>query len=251
MRFQNYLRPALLPVFTLIAGLLGLVLQLTLYLTGFDEKGLLVTGHPAGVFLYILTALVLLALLLMVRSLNDIRKYSRLFPASLLSAIGCFAAAAGIVLTAVTEILKQHSFFTILSTVVALAAAAGLVLVGLCRRKGLCPDFGPHALLTVYFMIHLIAQFRVWSAEPQVLLCFFPLLSSIFLMLTAYHATCLDAQRGHRRWYAFCNQAALFFCCVSLVSSNWLFYLSMALWVGTNLCSMGISKPRPQENMEA
>lgn len=240
-----------LPFFTLAAGLLGFILQLILNRTGVDEKGLLVTNHFAGICLYILSALVLAGLFFGVRELRNISRYSKAFPPSVFAFAGCVLAAAGIVINAVTGILQQQDAITTLVVVFAAVAAVSLVLIGICRFKGKQPNYLFHAGLTVYLMLQLVSLYRHWSPEPQLLLYFFPLLSTVFLMLTAYQAACLDAGKGSRRWYVFCDQTALFFCCLSLCSEYWLFYLAMGLWAGTNLCSLQAVKNRPAENKEA
>lgn len=240
-----------LPFFTLAAGLLGFILQLILTRSGVDEKGLLVAGHFAGICLYILTALVLVVLFLGIRGLQNISKYSRLFPASVFSFAGCILAAAGIVVNAVTGIMYQQDTVTLFVTVFAAAAAVSLVLVGIHRLKGKQPNYLLHACVTVYLMFQLVSLYRHWSPEPQLLLYFFPLLAVVFLMLTAYQAACLDAVNGSRRWYVFSNQAALFFCCLSLCSEYWLFYLAMGLWTGTNLCSLQVGRNRSSDSKEA
>ena len=49
-----------LPLFTLLCGGLGVLLRIWLYATGLDDEGLLVTAHPAGILVLILTATVFL-----------------------------------------------------------------------------------------------------------------------------------------------------------------------------------------------
>lgn len=246
-----FFRPRILPYMTLIAGAVGFLLRLGLQNTGIDEKGLLVPYHPAGILLYILTAFFMVALFLCVRPLKGVSRYSKLFPKSMLSAVGCVLGAAGILYTALEQAFGQPDVLTILSALVAVGAAVCLVRVGMYRQKGTHPSFWHHTIVTVYFMLQLICQYRYWSPEPQFLLYFFPLLSSIFLTLTAYQATCLDARKGRRRWYAFFNQAALYFCFVGLVSEYWVFYLAMGLWTGTNLCSMQLSRHHNESSKEA
>ena len=52
-------KPSYLPVVTLSAGCLGLALRIWLFLGGTDEKGLLLSSHPANALIFILTALFL------------------------------------------------------------------------------------------------------------------------------------------------------------------------------------------------
>lgn len=240
-----------LPFFTLAAGLLGFILQLILQSTGVDEKGLLITGHFAGILLYILTALVLGVLLLAVRKMQNISRYNKLFPASPVSFAGCILAAAGIAGCGVFSLLQQRDIITVLTAVLAVAATVCLVLLGLCRKKGKQPSYLLHACVTAYLMLQLVTLYRHWSPEPQLLQYFFPLLGAVFLMLTAYQAACLDDGKGSRRWYVVCNQAAVFFCCVSLLSEYWLLYLAMGVWAHTNLCTLRPVRSRPAEPKEA
>jgi len=86
-----------------------------------------------------------------------------------------------------------------------------------------------------------VCQYRVWSPEPQLELYFFPLMACVCLMLTAYQALCLDIRKEDRRGYAFFNQAALFFCCLSLLDTQRFFYLGMGIYCATNLCSLRVS----------
>lgn len=248
---MKFLKAQYISLFTLLAGILGFILRAVLHSTGTDEKGLLIAGHPAGILLFILTALILGVLFLGLRDLQPVGQYSRLFPASNLGFVGCILAAVGILISAVGEFLHQQDAFTRIISVLALICAVCLVLLGLRRKQGKQPGYLLHACLTVYLMAQLVSEYRYWSPEPQFLLYFFPLLAMVFLMLTAYQATCLDDGKGSRRWYAFCNQAAVFFCCISLLSDHWLFYLAMGLWAVTNLCSLQTFKNRSIEHKEA
>lgn len=239
-----------LPLFTLIAGIVGLVLRLWLFRTGVDEKGLLVSSHPANTLAFILTALVMVILLLAIKPLEPLGRYQKLFPASIWAAVGCAAAAAGILVSAFYEISLRHDLVTIVTLVLAVLAAASLVIIAICRKQGKRPHFLLQGVITVYLMLHLVSQYRLWSAEPQLQIYFFQLLASVFLMLTTYHGTVLDAQKGSRRWYVFCNQAALFCCCMSLTGSVWPFYLAMGAFCATNVCSLYYKPYQPKYSKE-
>ena len=241
---KKIFKPTLLPLFTLIAGVIGFGLRLWLFLTGVDDKGLLPEGHIASILSFVLTAIVLAVLVLCTYKLTPLGSYSKLFPAWLPAGIGCAAAAAGILYVNIRDLIAQPDVITIVTLVLGLVASAALLILGFCRLKGKHPSFWLQAAVTVYFMLHLISQYRLWSSESQITVYFFPLLASVFMMLTAYHGAVLDADKtANRRGYAFCNQTALFFCCLSLQGSSWPFYLAMAAWLGTNLCSMKAVKP--------
>ena len=102
------------------------------------------------------------------------------------------------------------------------------------------------ALVTVYLMFHLVSQYRLWSSESQLLIYFFPLMASIFLMLSAYHSAVLDLRKESRSGFVFFSQAALFFCMISIYSQSWLFYTTMSLWLATGLCSLQEEAPREE-----
>ena len=239
---KQLLKPNILPWFTLGVGAQGLLLRIWLLTGGIDEKGLLVTGHPANVLLFILTAFTLAVLFLCVRPLGPATSYSQLFPFSLPALIGNGIAAAGMAIVAIRQLAGSEDTFSLLSGIVGLVAASSLAYLGWCRLKQLRPSFVFHGVVTGYLMLYTITQYRGWGSETQVSLYFIPLLACICLMLSAYHRTALDANTGKRIWYVLFNQAALFFCIASLWGKEWLFYGVMAVWTCTNLCSLPSGK---------
>lgn len=248
---KKIFKAASLPLFTVLTGLAGFGLRLWLFRTGIDEKGLLATNHPAGILVWILTALVIAVLALGTWKLTEISKYSRLFPGNKLAALGCILGAAGILYVNIRDLLQVKDAITIAALVLGVIAAVALILLGACRWQGKRPAFWLRSVMTVYFMLHLVSQYRLWSAESQLQIYFFPLLASVFLMLTAYHGAVLDAGKGgSRRWFAFGSLAALFFCCLSLQGASWPFYLTMALWMGTGLCTLQPGAPQTGEQEE-
>lgn len=228
----------ILPYVTLGACAAGAGLRFWLYGTGVDEKGLLVVSHPANALTFILCALAIGWIAWSVRSLGNLPSYSQLFPRSLLAAIGNVAAAAGILTVRSSAVFLETDMIITLSRVVGVLSAVSLVYLGWCRFRQLRPSFLLHCIVTVYFMLHMVAQYRLWSAEPQLQNYCFALLASVLLMLTFYHRAGLDTKYQSRRAYVFFNQAALLCCCLSLNGRNWIFYLSMAIWTATNLCSL-------------
>jgi hypothetical protein len=91
------------------------------------------------------------------------------------------------------------------------------------------------AILTVVLMLNTVAQCQIWGAEPQLQSYFFPLLASIFLILTAYYKTTLAASQGNPKMLAFFSQGALFFCCLSLNTPQWPLYFGMLFWAAVQI----------------
>lgn len=232
-----------LPPFTLGCSILGFLLQVWLHATGYDSKGLLTENHPATVLTVILTGITIVSLFLWVHSMGHPPVYKELFPRSWIAFAGSMAAASGIILISYLE-LQNLNRVTLLSFILGFFAAVCLILLGCFRMQEKQPPMMLHAIVTVYMMLHVISQYRVWNSETQPQLYVYQLLASVFLILASYHRTALDGRAGRRDLFVFFDQAALFFCCLSLVSDNWLFYLTMAFWTGTNLCSLKyVKKP--------
>lgn len=244
---NKYMKPSYMPALTLLGGGLGLVLRAWLALAGTDEKGLLVTTHPAHILVFVLTALVLAAIFLCVRPLGALNRYPDLFPNGVLSGTGCIVAALGILWVSLREHSLRSDTVTTVCLFLGVLAAVCLIFVAIHRFRQRRPAFWFHVVITLFLMIHLISQYRLWSSEPQLQVYFFPLLSSVFLMLTAYYSTVLDAKKTSRRWFVFCNQCALFFCCVSVWSDSWPFYLTMGFWMFTGLCRLDVPEAESTE----
>lgn len=247
---KNVFRPAILPWFTLACGGLGLGLRIWLF-QGMDEKGLLPAGHVASVFIFVLTALVLLTLFLCVRPLRPMSKYSRLFPAGIRRAVGCAAGAAGVVCAGVYQYAGNVGLLGSLTLALAIVSGVCLLVMAWLRLQGRRPSFWLHTVPTVFLMLYTVCRCRVWGSEPQLQMYFFQLLASVFLMLTSYYLSVLDTQKGSRQWLVFFSQAALFCCCLCLNGEHMLFYLGMILWLTLDMCSVTVKSapvnPQQQE----
>lgn len=236
--------PHILPLFTLGAGGLGFALRVWLFTAGVDEKGLVIPSHPANSLLFILSAAVICILFLCTRSVSKL-SYKQSFPASPAAAVGHWIAAAGILAADFAELADVGDTITVISFFLGLLAAACLVYLGWCRLKHIHPSMIFYTVVTIYLLVHLMSQYRIWSPEPQLQNYCFQLFASIFLMLSLYHRTALTCRMGSRKWFLFCSQAALFFCCLSLQGESRLFYAAMAAWMTTDLCVC--SAPRQEE----
>lgn len=229
---KNPFRFSILPYFTMGAGGLGLCLRLWLF-SATDEKGLLPASHPAEVLLYVLTALVLGILFLACRQVSA-PPFRRGFRRTA-EIVGNTAGGLGLLLTALTSLPGERSVLALLAAIICAAGSLLMLLAAFYSyRKTPMPYWLP-AAVTVALMVCTVTQCRAWGAIPQVQHYFFPLLASIFLILTAYHRTTLAAKHGSRKRLAFFSQGALFFCCLSLNSSSWWLYLGMACWAAVQL----------------
>ncbi len=241
MNIQKIFRPNFLPFVPLCTGILGFALRLILLRTQVDEAGLLAAAHPLSILLYVLAALTVAVVALCALPLrDDPQRRRRMFRPSLAKTVGCAFGALGGLTAGAQQLFIQQDVLTILAAVFSLAAAASFLLIGYARQKGTRPHYLTHTFIVIFLMLLLVCRYRIWSPEPQLDLYFFPLMASVFLMLGAYRALCLDIQKLDRRLYVFFTQAALFFCCVSVTDTLWPFYLGMGVYSATNLCTLRI-----------
>ena len=233
---KKYLHPKGMLPFAACAGFIGFVLRLWLFATGTDQKGLLKAAHPGNAMTLILTAMVLAVLLLWLRLPLKKIGHKRLFPRSLPAAVGCWIAAAGILITDIHELTGQFDRFSLLSGLCSVAAVAALVFLGLNRLHGHRSHPALHGGISMYLMIHLISQYRFWSAETQLQVFFFQLLASVFLMLATYHRATVDAGFGKLPVYLFFRYGGIFLCCLAAYGQLPLFYLTTGIWLATTDC---------------
>ena len=232
---KNPFRFSILPFFTMGAGGIGLCLRLWLF-SAIDEKGLLPASHPAELLLYILTAVVLGAVFLASRETTP-SPFPRGFR-QIAEIVGNLVCCICLLVYGLTEngVLLSMIFCVVGSILMLLAALFAF------KKKAL--PYGLAAALTVVLMVITVTRCRAWGAIPQLQYYFFPLLASIFLILSAYYRTVLAAKLGKRKHLAFFSQGALFFCCLSL-NSDPFFSLGMGCWAATQLFACYHTKKEP------
>lgn len=231
---KRSLNPQLLSLFTLGAGGLGLVLRIWYFSTR-DAKGLLAASHFANTVSYLVFAAALALIFLCVRQLPNEGRYASCFRSGIVPAAGCVIGAVGIVCTCLFDVFSKVSISG-LSLIVGIPAAICLVLIGMIRLKAGRPSVVLYAILALYFVVHILLQIRQWNPETQQTVIFFPLLAALFLMVCTYFHAHMTVRQENARSLVFFQQAALLLCCFSINGANGLFYLTMAAWLGCDLC---------------
>lgn len=236
---KRFVNPINLPLWTLLTGGVGLLLRVWLMTSGVDQKGFFVTGHLAGILLFLLVIGAIVALFLLTRDLVEAGKYEFNFPASDIGSYGAYIAAAGIGISSFVDIFLASDTLSMLAALFGMIAALLLVLTGSARRRGTVPSMLIHIGICVYLVLRLVCYYRHWNADPQILDYCFQLVATACLMLATYQRATFDAREGKRRPYAFWSLATIFFSCISLIGwSNILFFLSVIVWQITDLCSL-------------
>lgn len=222
-----------LPRAALVLGAAGLVLKTFLYVFAADENGLL-TAHPLG---FALAGLTVAAIALIIAGVFrwDHEALAPVWPNS--PQVPHLAAALGF-----GALLLGGGFadsrLVLVRNVLAVASMASLVVLFVLDRKEKEHHFGLYTMLCLFFAVHLVSCYQLWSSNPQILDYLFTLLAYVGMMLYFYHkAAALVGFRKDKALLAI-GLLAVFFCYASLevreLSS--LLKLCCGGWVLTDLC---------------
>ena len=245
---NKLLKTANLPWLLLGTAVLGALVRVWLYATGVDEKGLLVPNHAGHILIWLLTLAALAAALLGTLRLKQAAKYSYNFPPSMVGAAGAAVAAGGMLATALIQLFSRGDTLTGFTGFVGLLSALVLLFLANCRYKGLHPTMLFPGVLCVYMILHMVCLYRAWSADPQIQDYCFALFASVSLTLACYHSAAFCANSGNRQMHSVFHLLSVFFCIVCLPGSDSpLFYLSMGIWMFTDLCNL---RPMPRTVQE-
>lgn len=213
-------------------GLIGLFLRIRLLSVGMDDKGLLVRGHITDWLCLLLGLLALGAVFLALRGKPDTQRSHGLFPSCPIAAVSGLIAAAGLGLAAWSDWQAASSNLDKLTAALGFLSALAVIFLTLCRYRELRPHFLVRCVVTAFFVLHLLHEYRVWFPEPQVTVYLPRLLAQVMLMLNSYHRTALEAGIGGRKAHIFTSQLALFFCLLALPGDgDQIFYLTMSIWM--------------------
>lgn len=246
---KNLTKFAFPPWLALCLGVPAMLLMLLLHWTGLDDQNLFIPGHYAGILVWLLTAAMAVLLTLRLRLLGGKAKYSRMFPASPVGALGILCAGAGVIRSAWEELTAAVIPFDFVAGGLGLLAGILLVYLAWCRFRGIRGSFLLWAGVTVYLMMRLMFSYRIWSAQPELMRYCFPLLASVCLTLAFYYRTAFAVGMGSRRMYLFFTQMGGFFCLVTLAAGFDLFYAGMLVWALTDLCSLRPMRTRHHESL--
>lgn len=236
---NNLLNSKNAPFLTLILGGIGAALRWLLYALTADEKNLIPLGHPLEICLWVITAVALLLILIEILPLRNAENSPNRFRPSLTAALGALAAAVGIGLTVLLPGGNIEGKLGFARKILGLASAAALLAAAFCRIRGREPFFGLHAVVCVFFAVHMVSCYRIWSSNPQLMDYIFSLFASIGLMLFAFYQGCLEAGMGKLRLLPIIGLFTGYCCMVALSGTDhMLLYLSGGLWTLTNLCHL-------------
>lgn len=229
----------------LALGGVGLVLRRLLYSLALDEKHLLPLNHPLEIILWVLTAAAAAAVL--VFSFRTDKNLTLRSGRGLEQTVGHLMMGLGMVLTVLGTPAKLPGAVGIAWQVLGYLAPVCLVLAGASRGTGKQVHFLLHLPTCLFLMVHMVNQYRTWSAEPQPQAYVFALLGCVGLTLFAYYCTAFDVAMGNSRMYVGAGLSSLYLCTVNLARTEYpLLYLGGIAWVATDLWSAAFL-PEPRE----
>ena len=207
-------------------GLVGLSLRFWLEAKAIDDKGLLISGHPAHTGLWVLGLGIVALMALWVIRYQPTPKKAPAPKSSTPAALGCIPP----MLVLIWSLIQADTIPTIVLSALALA---GLATVALCRFMGKKVPLVAHIILCGWLVFLLIQTYRTWSFDPQLHHYCFQLLAYVALTLTAYQHAAMDHGMGNQRKLWFWSVTAAFLCITTAGAG--LQYLALAIWVLTDL----------------
>jgi len=234
---RTILNPKNLPLTVSTLGILGLVMRWLVNLLAVDERGLTIMDHPAVIALWLVTAAAVVLTISMVWKLDGGQKYAPNFPASRNAAAGCGIMA---LCAMVTVAFSWESFgLGLLRYVLGLAAGCCLIFLTYTRFRGIKPTFFFHAIVCVFFAIHMIYRYRPWSGDPQLLDYVFEVFACVGLTLFAYQQAAFEVGLGKRRMQLGLGLLTAYCCMTAMPGAPQpLLYAGGAVWTLTNLCTL-------------
>lgn len=226
----------LLPFGVLLLSAGSFALRKALYTVALDEKNLLLRGHPLALCLWLCTGVAVLVSLAAARQGYKVKHYAANFESSLLSALGHILAASGILLTMLMNPAPEQGVIGKLWKVSGIISCLGLYWAAFSRARGERPFFGCYGLLSVFFALHLVANYQTWCSDPQLQNYVFAFLGSLSLMLFSYHQAAFCVDTGSSFLLRLTGLLAVCFCVTGLAHGVFPYlYGGCALWSFTGL----------------
>lgn len=237
----------LYPLLGLALGLLGAGCRFLLYALGMDEKGLLISGHPAAVLLWVVTAAAVAAAVLAAATFREDNKAPdenrRAIPEALGTAVMALGAFSTLLMPeagGIATLLRLHRIFAVL-------AAACLLTAAVFRLMGKPVPFGCYAGAAVFFFLHVVTRYRAWSGNPQMADYLHALGAGLCLSLFSYYETALTVGLGGRRQRLALGTLGIFCCVAAAARGEYpVMHLCGAAWMLSVLLTV-----RPGESRES
>ena len=217
-----------IPLLPLLSGLVCAGLRWLLFRNHTDALGLLETGTPVETGVFLLTGLCLVLFALAAR-----RGWAG---ENKLAAPGQMLGGLGIFLTALTHSGQMAGPVGTLWKIMGLVAGICLIVQGVCVARKWPASFLLPLVVCVFFLLHLIDNYRGWSSQPQLQKYLFDLLASLSLTIFSYCDAARKVSLGKPKTRIFSGLCAVYFCLAAIPGSPefTVLYALCALWALTD-----------------
>lgn len=224
----------LLPLAALVMGLACQIGRWTLYRTAVDATGLLTAGTPLEWGSYALSVLAIGLFAAAAGKLGETEVSSE----PILAGLGQLIGGLGLGWTAVRYSGEMPGLFGIAWKILGIAAAICLLWSALQTVQKKTPHFLTLLAPCLFWLVHLIDNYRGWSGQPQLQSYLFALLSTMAMALFTYYTAAEAAQMGKPRLRVFAGLSAGYLCLAAMLpgpEKTRILFFTSALWA---LCSL-------------
>lgn len=217
-----------IPLLALLSGLVCAGLRWLLFRNHTDALGLLETGTLVETGVFLLTGLCLVLFALAAR-----RGWAG---ENKLAAPGQMLGGLGIFLTALGNSGQMAGAVASLWKILGLVAGICLIVQGVCVARKRPVSFLLPLAVCVFFLLHLIDNYRGWSSQPQLQKYLFDLLASLSLTFFSYCDAARRVSLGKPRTRIFSGLCAVYFCLAAIPGTPefTVLYALCALWALTD-----------------
>lgn len=221
-----------LPLVMMIGGALGLILRGAMDLLAVDPLGLMITGHPARVGLWVLSLGMLVWMLAVLFQQRRASHYEICFPPSVMGAAGNFLLAVCIVGTVLLQKPEMDGAIGKIWKGLGLIASVTLIWAGILRLGSRRPNLVIHLSVLLFLMVHTISHYRTWSQTPELADYLFNMLGAMAVQAAAYYRTGFDVGLPKKRKLMGAGALTIFLCTVALWSTRFkALYAGCIFWV--------------------
>lgn len=218
-----------IPLLALLSGLVCAGLRWLLFRNHTDALGLLETGTLVETGVFLLTGLCLVLFALAARRGWEAGENKLAAPGQVLGGLGIF-------LTALTHSGQMAGPVGTLWKIMGLVAGICLIVQGMCTLKKRKVPFLLPLAVCVFFLLHLIDNYRGWSSQPQLQKYLFDLLGILSLTFFSYCDAARRVSLSKPKTRIFSGLCAVYFCLAAIPGTPefTVLYALCALWALTD-----------------
>ena len=224
----------LLPLAALVMGLACQIGRWTLYRTAVDATGLLTAGTPLEWGSYALSILAIGLFAAAVGKMGETEVSSE----PILAGLGQLIGGLGLGWTALRYPGEMPGLLGILWKILGIAAAICLLWSALQTFQKKTPQFLALLAPCLFWLVHLIDNYRGWSGQPQLQSYLFALLSTMAMALFTYYTAADSVGLGKPRIRCFSALSAGYLCLAAMLpgpEKTQILFFTSALWALSDL----------------